>query len=55
MNFPNRVPVLANPQEGSSMLKPSRAWKARSVCVSLSMEMSRMQCYRKGEKGEKGE
>src|SRR5271157_4179841 len=37
MNLPNRVPVLAKPQEGSSMVKPSRALCASSACLSLSM------------------
>src|SRR5581483_48373 len=31
MNFPKRVPVLANPQEGSSIRNVSSAWKIESV------------------------
>jgi hypothetical protein len=35
MNFPNRVPVLANPQEGSSIAKESNALRARSIWASV--------------------
>ena len=46
MNFPNRVPVLANPQEGSSMANPSRALKAKSCWREVSgMERLRGQMY----------
>src|ERR1035438_8427419 len=46
MNFPNRVPVLANPQEGSSMANPSRALKAKSCWRAVSgMERLRGQMY----------
>src|SRR5580658_5197643 len=34
MNFPNRVPVLANPQEGSSIWNESRALKTLLSCFS---------------------
>ena len=33
MNLPKRVPVLANPQEGSSTLSLSSAFHATSVCL----------------------
>src|SRR5208283_1059178 len=33
MNLPNRVPVLANPQEGSSTLSLSSAFHAISCCL----------------------
>src|SRR5271157_1640091 len=46
INFPKRVPVLANPQEGSSMAKPSSALKASSCwCVVSGMERLRGQKY----------
>src|SRR5438132_10425009 len=34
MNFPNRVPVLAKPQDGSSMRKVSSALKIFSVLLA---------------------
>jgi hypothetical protein len=46
-NLPKRVPVLANPQDGISMRKPSSALKAISCCpipmassLPLTREMS---------------
>src|SRR5271170_5432466 len=35
MNFPNRVPVLANPQEGSSIFNLSSAFQATSASPSF--------------------
>src|SRR5437763_11988136 len=35
MNCPNLVPVLANPQEGNSMAKPSNADRICSDCFDV--------------------
>src|SRR6267154_644097 len=35
MNFPKRVPVLANPQEGSSIASLSRAFQMISTALSF--------------------
>src|SRR5579872_1429075 len=42
MNFPKRVPVLANPQEGNSTLSLSKAVHTSSTCPSFILSLQSM-------------
>src|SRR5580700_11618406 len=39
MNFPNLVPVFANPQLGSSIAKLSRALKTSMACLAIPQQL----------------